>query len=106
MPATELGDTILEREFEATDAEGNKSIIKLRLGIPYKQADELRDPKWRCNYQITGIGLENVYFARGIDAIDALIACLQLGDIFIRSYQSRRSITFLENKICTLFHVQ
>ena len=94
MATTELGDTILEREFDAIDTEGNKSIITFRLGIPYQQTETLNDAKWRCNYQITGIGLEKVYFGRGIDAIDALTTCLQLGDIFIRSYQNRRTITF------------
>jgi hypothetical protein len=94
MATIELGDTILEREFESVDADGNLAIITFRLGIPYQQTETLKDAKWRCNYQITGIGLEKVYFGRGIDAIDALTTCLQLGDIFIRSYQGRRKITF------------
>ena len=94
MAATKLGDTILEREFESEDADGNLAIVTFRLGIPYKSQDVKGMAQWRCAYQITGIGLETVHFAMGIDAIDALTTCLQLGDIFIRSYQNRRTITF------------
>ena len=96
MAATKLGDTILEREFESVDADGNQSIITFRLGIPYKSQDAKGIAQWRCAYQITGIGLETVHFAMGIDAIDALTTCLQLGDIFIRSYRNQRTITWLE----------
>jgi hypothetical protein len=92
MPTTELGDTILEREFDSTDANSNKSIITFRLGVPFKPQEVTDLAQWRCNYQIIGIGLEKVHFAIGIDAIDALTTCLQLGDIFIRSYQERRQI--------------
>lgn len=94
MATAGLGDTVLEREFESVDADGNKSTITFRLGIPFKLKDAIGIAQWRCNYQITGVGLENVHFAMGVDAIDALTTCLQLGDILIRSNQKRRKITF------------
>jgi len=91
---SELGDTILEREFEAVDADGNQSIITFRIGTPFKDSALTGVAKWRCAYQITGIGLEKVHFAMGVDAIDALMTCIQLGEIVIRSYQKSRTITF------------
>ncbi len=91
----ELGDTILEREFQAVDADGNQSIIKLRVGLPYLSDDTTEIEWWRCDYQITGIGSEKVRCAHGIDALDALLMCIRLADVFMRNYQKTKTITWL-----------
>jgi hypothetical protein len=95
MATIELGDTILEREFEATDADGNQSIIKLRLGIPYLKSDSTSSLKWRCPYQITGKGFEKVKLALGMDAIDAMLMSIQLADVWMKSYQRDMKITWM-----------
>ncbi len=95
MPTTELGDTVLERLFESTDADGNKSIIKLRLGIPYHVPDSTSNLKWRCAYQIIGTGFEKVKLAQGMDAIDAMLMCVQLADVWMKMYQKDMTITWL-----------
>ena len=95
MPTTELGDTFLEREYEATNTDGNKSIIKLRLGIPYHVPDSTSSLKWRCAYQIVGTGFEKVKLAQGMDAIDAILMCVQLADVWMKMYQKDMKITWL-----------
>jgi hypothetical protein len=95
MSTTKLGDTILEREFESEDADGNVTFIAFRLGIPYKLQDAQGVTRWRCAYQITGIGTETVHFAMGVDAIDAILICLRLADNTMKTYQKDTKITWL-----------
>ncbi|MBA3868985.1 MAG: hypothetical protein H0X30_07515 [Anaerolineae bacterium] len=97
MATSEMGDTILEREFDSTDTDGNKSIIKLRLGIPYQISDSTSSLKWRCAYQIIGKGSEKIKLAQGMDAIDAMLMCIQLADIFMKMYQKDTKITWLDD---------
>ena len=63
--------------------------------MPYPSDNATELERWRCNYQITGIGSEKVRFVRGMDALDALLMCVRLADVFMRNYQKRQTITWL-----------
>ena len=95
--ADELGDIILERTFESRDAKGNTGTIKLRVGIPYMISDATNDIKWRCNFQILGIGSEKIKVMRGMDAIDALLMSLRIAEAYLKSY-SKIKITWLSEE--------
>lgn len=84
-----LGDVIFEREFEAKDADGNRSYIKLRIGaseldVELNKVSEIG--AWFCPHQIIGIGSERVNIGRGIDALDALLTTLKLADASLKFY--------------------
>lgn len=75
----------MERVFDSVDANGVAGTVKLRVGLPYFIAESTSEMKWRCPYQILGIGSDTVKEAPGIDAIDALITSLRLAEIRLKS---------------------
>jgi Domain of unknown function (DUF6968) len=82
----ELGEIILERDFEMLDAKGNSGNIKLLIGKPYKIAES----EWCCPYQITGITSETVRAAPGRDAIEAMLTSLQIAEAWLKSYRNKK----------------
>jgi hypothetical protein len=83
----ELGDTMMERDFQSLDSEGNSGTIKLRIGKPYFDPEASTSLTWRCPYQIIGIGSEKIKAAPGFDAINALQVCLQMAEAYLESYR-------------------
>jgi len=82
----ELGDITLERTFESHDSSGKLGTVTLRIGIPYLFTESKTERKWRCPYQIIGIGPEKIKIAPGMDAIDALQLCLLFAETFLKEY--------------------
>lgn len=81
----ELGEVILEREFETHDADGNVGQVKLRVGKP-ELLPETDGELWYCPHQIIGIGREKVDSGRGVDSVQALWSSLQLAHIILDYY--------------------
>lgn len=75
----------MERVFDSVDSDGVPGTITLRVGSPYFVAESNSEMKWRCPYQILGIGSDTFKEAPGIDAIDALITSLRLAEIRLKS---------------------
>jgi hypothetical protein len=96
--ALELGEVIVEREFESKDSEGNTEKIKLRLGKPYFDATSTHVSKWRCPFQLVGIGQdEKIKDFAGIDGLDAMFNTLIVAEEHIQSFGRRhnKKITWL-----------
>jgi hypothetical protein len=89
-----LGSVTFERIFESQDEEGNLGSITLRIGTPFLIEASNSRRRWRCPFQLIGIGRENVTNAPGIDALDAMLVSLRIAEAFLKSY-SRAKITWL-----------
>ena len=96
----EISESILERIFESVDVDGNVKTIKLRFGKPYSISETDQSLKWRCPFQIIGIGSEKIQHGRGIDSVDALLISLKTAEILIASYRTshKRTITWLNEE--------
>ncbi|MEZ4667643.1 MAG: hypothetical protein R3E39_06970 [Anaerolineae bacterium] len=94
MKENSLGDIVFERQFEFADANGKCGIIHLRIGIPRIDSETNSEVKWRCPYQLVGIGSNEVRTARRMDAIDAIQMSLQMAQVWLKSY-SELTITWL-----------
>jgi hypothetical protein len=86
---TELGDVILERDFEAWDADGNRRPVKLRIGRPFQVTDSNGQIMWRCPFQVLGVGRERIEKAPGFDSVDATLNALLMVEHNFRSYIPR-----------------
>ena len=64
-------ELIAERQIEVRDA-GTQRVrsIMVRLGKP--ERDPLQGGDWRCPLQIQGLGDDEVFYAHGVDAFQAL----------------------------------
>ena len=102
----ELGDTTVNRIFESVDSNGNSVAIELRLGKPYMVSESNSSLKWRCPYQIIGIGMENVKEGQGIDAIDAMLVSLRFAEAHLKSYgrTQGKKITWLGEEDLGFYH--
>lgn len=64
-----LDDVIAVRTLEVLDAEGHLlRHATVLIGQPKQEASG----EWRCPYQIIGLGMDRVFGALGLDAIQAL----------------------------------
>jgi Domain of unknown function (DUF6968) len=95
----ELGDIILERDFELLDAKGNSGTVKLFIGKPY----QVTESEWRCPYQIAGITSETVRAAPGRDSIDAVLTSLQIAEVFLKSYRDKKITWQGDEELCLHF---
>lgn len=95
----ELGEVMLERDFETHDADGNVGQVKLRVGRPQLIPTGDRE-FWYCPHQIIGGASEHVRALRGMDALDALLMTLKLAHFELGSYarDSHKKITWLGDK--------
>jgi len=75
MEVIELGTLIAQRELELIDEGGTKSTIVVRIGMPKKFTDS---SDFYAPYMICGIGGEEVWYAAGIDAVQALQLSLKM----------------------------
>jgi hypothetical protein len=82
----DLSEIMLEREFEAHDADGNVGRVILRVGKPQLKAKTNSQLRWYCPHQIVGIGSEGVHAIPGMDAMDALLTSLRLAHNFLKHY--------------------
>jgi len=90
-----------ERIFVSQDKAGIKAEIKLVLGSP-----ELIDTdRWRCSFQIMGIGHEKIRSADGVDTLDALLMGLRMANTLLEyfSKQESKTITWLGENNLGLF---
>lgn len=78
MNAIEFRDKFLERDFEL---DGKENSVKLRVAKP-RMVTPL---EWVCEYQIMGLGSEEVKKVRGVDSIQALLDALKLAVILMRT---------------------
>jgi hypothetical protein len=94
---SEINDVILERSFELLDKDDVSSVIKLRISKPTLMSDPEHSLKWRCHYQILGIGSEKIKSAPGVDAIDAILISLRIAEALLQSYSRvyKKKITWL-----------
>ena len=79
----ELKNIIVERQFELRDAEGRLQEIHLRIGKPFEISESSHSLMWRCPFQITGLGLERVKEAPGIDSVDSLLMALKIAEAWL-----------------------
>ncbi|GEM_PF-1865760 len=92
-----IQDVIIERVFEAIDANGIAEEIKLILGRPYIVSESSSNLICRGPFQIVGIGSEKIHEAPGIDLLDALFNSLRLAEALLDSYSkhNKKRITWL-----------
>jgi hypothetical protein len=84
MQKIELGEIIATRTIHLID---DSRRITIKIGKPIQFLDS---PDYYCPYQITGLGNDNVKYAGGIDAVQALLLTLQ--KIGIDLYTSNEAI--------------
>lgn len=78
MDTTQFGEAFLEREFEL---DGKEKSVKLRIG----KARMVSPLEWVCEYQIIGLGSEEVKKVHGVDSIQALLDALKIAAILLRT---------------------
>lgn len=93
----QLGEVILERDFETRDANGQVGQAKLRIGKPLLQPETSGSLQWYCPYQIVGVGSESVHAMPGIDVLDALLLSLKVANALLKDYahMDGKTITWL-----------
>jgi hypothetical protein len=93
----QLGEVILERDFETRDNDGHVGQAKLRIGKPLLQPETSSSLHWYCPYQIVGVGSESVHGMSGIDALDALLTTLKVANALLKDYahMDGKKITWL-----------
>lgn len=92
--ATIPPDKVLtERVFVSQDKMGVNNEVKLILAKP-EHIDQYR---WRCSFQIQGIGHEKIRTADGVDLLDALLMSLRMADMLLEyfSQHAGKTITWL-----------
>ena len=97
----DLSEPISKRIFESTDVDGKIEPIHLILGKPYEIPESGKVLKWRCLFQIVGIGSDRVQAGPGgMDSLDALLVALSLAGEIIRSYgvAQHKKITWLNEE--------
>jgi hypothetical protein len=94
MKTHQLGEVILERDFQTRDADGNTSAVKLRIGKPHFE-EAMRG--WNCVRQIIGLGDEKVRPGYGVDSIQALLETLKMAEAELRvmAKHEHKQITWL-----------
>ena len=77
MYLDDIGDIIAVREFYLTENDEPNRIVKVSLGKPKAFPDS---GGYYCPFQISGAGAENIKYAAGVDAIQALqLAMVMIG---------------------------
>lgn len=70
-----LGEVIARREFSFPDENGRAASASILIGKPQPSPDT---SDYQCKFLIAGIGDEQIQFARGFDALQALQSALIL----------------------------
>jgi hypothetical protein len=70
-----LGEVIATREFSFPDENGRAASASILIGKPQPSPD---NSDYQCKFLIEGIGDEQIQFARGFDALQALQSALIL----------------------------
>ena len=70
-----LGEVIASREFSFPDENGRAASASILIGKPQPSPDT---SDYQCKFLIEGIGDEQIQFARGFDALQALQSALIL----------------------------
>ncbi|MGF6494478.1 hypothetical protein ABIE56_002674 [Luteibacter sp. 621] len=73
----ELGQVIASRSLELDGRE-----ISLLIGIPRPFSD---DVNFYCPFQLKGYGDERVRYAGGVDAMQALILCIDMASVYLET---------------------
>jgi hypothetical protein len=94
MDIIEPENVFAERVFKTHDEYGNSGEVRLIVGKPV-MIDTYR---WRCLFQVKGIGHEKIRNVDGMDALDALLSSLRLADAFLEfiSKQEQKKLTWLD----------
>lgn len=89
MENIELGDVIAQRKLEATRADGTKSELIVKIGTPKMFPDS---SDFFAPYQICGLGDEEVWYAGGVDAVQALQLSMGMIGAELSALRSRRNV--------------
>ncbi len=93
---TNIGDVIVEREFELRQG-GQSQRVRLLIGRPRRMAEPGSD--WTCPFQIQGLGDEQIREACGVDAVQALMLCLQMASALLQHHRKQGlALTWLGQK--------
>lgn len=92
MVVRSLGEVIAERKLERPGEKGSDPVW-VRIGKPVEEPEG----DWVCPFQITGRGDDEVYAAAGIDAVQALMLCLQMIGLQLRADAKARPLTWLDD---------
>src|SRR5215207_4426215 len=79
-----VGDVIAERAFQRADGEEVRAIV----GRPREVKDG-----WVCEFQVLGVGHNNVYALPGLDSLEALQLALGMMVVQVESYQAEHGLT-------------
>lgn len=74
----DVGTVIAVRSFDVVG--GNKVTLTIGKPEPFPDGQD-----YYCPYRISGIGSGKVWYAGGVDAIQALIMALKLADVGLRA---------------------
>lgn len=89
----ELGEVILEREFEALKSDGRSSRVLVKIAKPtFNPKDD-----WECRFQIIGIGNEKIRHTAGVDSLHALLFTIGMIEELIHYWErvEKTKITWL-----------
>jgi hypothetical protein len=74
MDFDSLGEIIATRTLSLIDEQGNQRAVSVLIGKP----EPAEDAKYRCCFQVIGIGGQETRLAHGSDSIQALQSALTL----------------------------
>ncbi len=89
MENIELGEIIARRKLEATSVDGIKSELIVNIGMPKEFPDS---SDFYAPFQICGIGSEEVWYAGGVDAVQALQLSMGMIRAELNALRSRRNL--------------
>ncbi len=71
MAKHRMTEVIAERSLEYHPKRGRSAKIVFQVGKPAPDGSD-----WYCPYRIVGLGKAHVFYAMGVDSVQALVLCL------------------------------
>ncbi|MGH9777992.1 MAG: DUF6968 family protein [Candidatus Acidiferrales bacterium] len=84
MDLQDVGEVIATRKLYVYEAADRRREIVVKLGRPQPFPDDAYD-NWYCPFQVVGIGSEQVRYAGGVDAFQALQLVMRGVGIYLSS---------------------
>ncbi|XDD51683.1 hypothetical protein AB3N59_08115 [Leptospira sp. WS92.C1] len=90
-----LGTVIVERELDLSIGRKKQKVL-VRIGKPKRCKDEKMD--WYCPFQISGLDIEGIKVAFGIDSIQSLQLAMERIGAILQFRKSPRKLTWLDDE--------
>ena len=83
-------DVISERTFQRADGGDVRALV----GRPREVTGSEATGSWVCEFQVLGVGHDDVYTLQGFDSLEALQTALAMMVVQLESYQAEHGLTF------------